>query len=585
MTSIGATEDHSVLSFLQLAVVVDDLALDGVATVPSSVQTPDELLIAEPETAQQGQPQDNDASDGAGDLLAEEAESTRLRTGALTEAFADLGVGCAVLAPDDAGEVTRARVQGLAARADILILDWVLEPLARSEDSGPDHDRTSRQLVAELLEFDSQLGGRLRLLCIYTGNPGVESIMDQLFDLMKAHAEHNPFFGEVRRDDGLRTISAAHVSILVLLKPTNPRHRTESTVSEEDLPRLLVSAFLQLSGDGLLPRLALAAVAAVRAHTHRMLARFPADLDPPFLSNRAITSPYDGEHFALHLIGDELASLMVASRVDESINQARVASRLQALLPASVPSRIVKGAGPAAITMDRQDAVRLLELGHEAAAPITLSTGKQWKNSGPSVTSLMVDPSSSPEAEGLRMDERFGVLSSLSRSPEHEGPLLTPPVLTLGSILRSRPLGARMPWSYWVCLQPSCDSVRLDVGTSIEFPLYPLTLNPAGGGCVVLAHEPSSGSVVHLALAKNTYLGKQSVVDVRGYPFEAGGNRVVEATWRGRPVGWHFMSNGRAFRWLGDMRLEQAQRLVGDIAQTLARRGLDEAEYSRLHKH
>jgi hypothetical protein len=564
------------LDFLQLAVIVDDRALDGpVAEAASELEVPEEFVAAE---------EDPEPATETADL----DDTTSLRTRRLTDAFADLSIGCAVLAPEDTSAKTRTRVRGLAARADILVLDWVLhQPATEEAESGPGHDRTSLTLIEELLQADADSGGRLRLLCIYTGSSSIDGILNQIEEVLRTHAETNLAFGTFEVDRANRTIRAAHMSVLILLKPTNPLAGSLPTTSEAELPKVLVAAFAALAGGGLLPQLALAAVSAVRTHTHRLVARFPAELDTAFLSHRALTSPYAAEQYALELVGDELSALLSASRVDKAVHARAVKQRLGQLFPTGVTTRAVNPK----LILSRAEALRLLGLGHDAATPVQKVGGgelsaKNITNNFATLGSLMFDQSVAGFDElALEREEDFGVLSCLSRSQQFEGRSLPPPVLTLGTVLRHRVPG-RGPaaWRHWICLQPGCDSVRLPPGKDISFPLFPLDVRLRDERCDLLIQSPDSAAVTHLGIRINEKSGKRSMVDLESFNFRPGAHGVVQAKWFAGPRGWHFRSNGGpVFHWLGQLRTGQSQRLVGDLASAFSRAGLDESEYVRKH--
>jgi hypothetical protein len=84
-------------------------------------------------------------------------------------------------------------------------------------------------------------------------------------------------------------------------------------VTKDALPARLIDEFVELAR-GLLANVALGSIAAVRDETHRVLARFHAGLDAPFLTHRLLlVTPDDAEGYVVDLW--ELSYSLFSSRV------------------------------------------------------------------------------------------------------------------------------------------------------------------------------------------------------------------------------------------------------------------------------
>jgi hypothetical protein len=132
---------------------------------------------------------------------------------------------------------------------------------------------------------------------------------------------------------------------------------------------------------------------------------------------------------------------------------------------------------------------------------------------------------------------------------------------------------------YLVCLQPRCDSVRLDVGTPRGFPFLPL--KTVGRGQQVrrdfVVAEPESRQLIRLQLTTKPF---HLVI----HQFMAGPQRYVQAE-RAGDAAWTFSDvAGQDFRWVAELKPEFAQRVAADLSAEIARVGLAESELVRLSR-
>lgn len=388
----------------------------------------------------------------------------------LVEQFADLGVACATLAPRETIGTDRDRVLDLAANTDIVILDWFLrDPGGRQGD----HDNqlhaqatNSRDLVRDIVEQDDSTGGRLRLLCIYTGNRYLVDTLEQV-----AGAVEEVLGDDVHRDrDGL-TVTAPHLRVVLLAKTTNGNEDVPR-IDEARLPGRLVDEFRAFAG-GLLRQVALDALAAFRDNAHRLLLRFPDSLDAPFLSHRALVGPSDAEDWAAQLITDEIAVLAGGPAVDgHLLSPGSVQRVIDTLLPASATDRrmLSSRTGTGTKPVDTALARRILEVGRRASATDLASASNSVREAlakAASIT-LLLGPGHQPQHldEAADLDDSLAAVSCLARDPRDPG--VKAPVLGLGRLLVDSE-------TCYLCLQPGCDSVRLWDEPTYSFPLLPLT--------------------------------------------------------------------------------------------------------------
>jgi hypothetical protein len=559
------------------ALLVDDLARSDVTQgAPlTPVATPAESLIfTDPDGVKdEADPSDQDPSEQGSD------EPHEINSAAVVDAFADLSVACAVLAPDGVTAGDRDRALALATTADIVIFDWLLVPsvgAAAPEASGPGLSRTSASLIKAVAQNDVASGGRLRLMCIYTGNADLGSIVRQVEGVLGEVFPSELILADVDRS----RVTAPNMLIVVVPKPRPENSAT--SVDEGSLPRLLVNEFNRFAADGLLPRVALGAISAVREGAHRVVARFDASMDPAYLSHRALVGQLNGEEFALRLIASELFTVLASAQVEEAVHQLQVDDEVDRYFETTtLPRKVLKGPNSSNTVDVTADSARdVLSVGCDRASlKLQLDGNPKSVKDYPSITSIAYDASDAVE-QASRADERLAMLSCLARSPEYDGPSLRPPVLALGSILRSRSdvSCASDIWDYWLCLQPLCDSVRL--GEPTQFPLLPLkdvSRKPtASFDFIVPQIKPESGpnEVVRLSTEGRRFR------DVKMVLFDPdAAERLVRSTWGTESPGWAFDGRDQTYTWLGDLRLDLAHRTASNVAVHMSRIGLDQSEY------
>ena len=141
------------------------------------------------------------------------------------------------------------------------------------------------------------------------------------------------------------------------------------------------------------------------------------------------------------------------------------------------------------------------------------------------------------------------------------------PHLTLGSIVLETRKGRSQ---YLLCMQPRCDSVRLDNARFFPFlPMKPVTGN---GECTFIIKE--KGKAIRLRLNSTPF-------EVRMIKFAPGTDRRIMAR-RGKN-GHYFKApeTKSTYRWVADLKPEHAQRVANMYAQKVSRVGLTESEWLR----
>jgi hypothetical protein len=128
---------------------------------------------------------------------------------------------------------------------------------------------------------------------------------------------------------------------------------------------------------------------------------------------------------------------------------------------------------------------------------------------------------------------------------------------------------------FFICVQPACDSVRLDPDQETAFPFLSLG-SPVKERVDLVVPHPTSGEWIPLALDRKP----SSLAMIR---FQPTSNRVVPAYKSGK--GYRFRSTTRfSYQWVADLKPEFAHRVTNELAQQFSRIGLDEPELLRLSR-
>lgn len=539
MTTAFVTHIENVVAdFLETALVVDDEGLPRTTApidtdVPVAVRSREDLTLVEP-------PPD--------DVAAAEVQHP-LGTKQLTDAFADIGIVCGVLAPAKEDEIQQ-RLLKAAKRADLVVLDWDLH-----RDGGA----RARDLIKALLDQDASAERRrLRVIAIYTGQPGLASIIDQVRKALGASKS-------LLAPDGM-SLTSENVRIVAFSKPLGEPTSNAREIPESELPARLASEFAQLTS-GLVPGVALAALAAVRNETHRLLEALSSDMDLGYLGHRVASSfPEDAEEHLVDIVSAEIGSVLsdgaVGANADVSVIRAWLEDARADSPPLDCGSALKK---PRKIRDADIDRMLTIGLGRDEALggyddqDLSKNLLRTVRRQGAHLfTNSSAEADASSDVFALRM-----ATHTLYRRPTR--------VLQLGTVVLYND-------HFLVCVQPRCDSVRIDPAEPRSFPFLPFVVandDETEHGYVV--EHPDKNGLVRLRLSSKP-------LAIRTFTFASDASHSVRA--REIKGSWNFYTTGnRRFRWVADLKPVFSQRVAVDLAAELARVGLNESELVRLSKN
>jgi len=508
--------------YLHSAVILDDEAEFPPANEEPNVLTPPEIGSSQGGDTE-SQPKTPDHS---------------LNAKLLIDSFADQGLVCSVFKPSEGGQYAE-RIQNIATKADIVILDWTLfrEAVSNPDDIGNE----TLKLIGDILQKDAEGNrDRSRLIAIYTAQPGLESIADKVGSWLEGTG-HN-----VSRSG--TTITSGRLRISVFSK---------SEVLVNDLPDLLITDFAAMI-EGLLPNVAMSGLAALRESTHQLLGRFSASLDPGYLGHRVLLpDPQDAEDHLVFALGSEIMAILEDDRSGKhaGIEEARVwISEAPAKydFDLSEPIQPPNGRSPESWYGD------LLEFGIYGIdeSEVYGLKGRLRREATEAFTKNAED--------ALMVNRRFQSLLSLKT-----GHSATPPQLKLGTIVSF--IGPRGEDEYYICIQPKCDSTRLKNNTS--FPLLKL-----------LESEKVEEFVIPGKLADSWVNCRASnkPQDIRMVEFRPDAFPPGEVTGKMDGDECFFDSVDGRFKFHAQLKDEHAQRTANAIAAALSRPGPDDSEWLRI---
>jgi hypothetical protein len=557
--------EKGIRNFVQTAVVIDnearlDFGSSRIADATPRVAVPPPVSVLESVVAPlTGEKNDAQPQSEDGNGTKEDAKAAHeLDAKALTDAFHNIEVVCGLYKPVP-GEESVGLATKAARHADVVVLDWYLEP--NSNDSSK-----AKEVIRSILRQDYQEKGRLRLIAIYTGAPGLDQLAKEVFGDLQADPNLKDTFQLSQNPDAL---TRGDVRICFFNKPHTIGVPAGDVVLEADLPSRVIREFAVVT-EGVLATFAVNAIAAVRRATHHVISLFRKELDGAYLAHRCrLQQPEEAEEFVSDLIGEELRNVIALAGVaDESVGSGTLEAWVDHVTTNNGHTFRNFKANEQYETTAIKD---ILRNGLDAAKKSF--TGKKLRD----IESVFYRS----RFEAWQRNLEFARLTNLKR--EGSGRTRLPdkwrPSLSLGSILkalRTRPETEKeqeryedLPFDYFVCVQPGCHSVRLKGETA--FPCQTASWNEEKFNLVV-----RDNTKCDLPLLVG-WKPREAVL----LRFEPEGDGSVRAS--PSEEGFVFTDKrGRRFLWLADLKDLKAQRSASELAQFIHTAAVDDLEWLRL---
>lgn len=566
-----------VQEFLQTVVVVDDQARlsndDRIGTLPENIPS----SLQEPIYANSF---DSEEDLGAITDVAENLHP--LNAKALNDSFAEKGLVCAILRPGpDEVEISDSpslentnliygKTLQAAKRADLVILDWNIYG---------HYGEVTKQIISEIVQHDIA-EERLRLIAIYTGEPDLENYIHQVAESLNGNSDieclvaykHEKFM-----------LTCGPVKIIVLGKKdvlvgAVPEEYSNNFATVEELPGLLIDIFTN-ENMGLLSNVCLTSIASIRKKTHKLLGKFNPDLDAAYLTHRLLLKhPKESEQHLIPLITEEILAILqdnevgklanineiqkwfeykscaidFRSRADLGRNSTQCANTLTNLLNHGLNDRSLAGQ---------------LKKVQNYFTPLLDQNHKSYLTKLNALTDLF----SSNGTHGEKIDSEFSRLTKLRT--RYSSPL---PRMTLGTIVKAYDNG--IP-TYYLCIQPRCDSVRVS-SKGKSFLFLKMTTPPPGNRFDLIIEDSSN------AIKLNYNIRSESIMTFFMKP-PSGKDEINASEESGKFI---FPAKikipGRTphdyqLIWVADLKPDQAQLVANKVSAQLSRVGLNDYEWLR----
>nr|WP_320116823.1 response regulator receiver domain [uncultured Desulfuromonas sp.] len=555
---------NAVRKFVMNAVVIDNQPVLSNKSTPSlaakTAEVVDDGMGGEPATPKP-ESQEVDSTGEAGTEESQDLSAHDLNIRVVSDAFAKEQIACAFVLPDDDEIDSDSKAQRIIAasrQSDMIVIDWYLQ------DKDPS---LTLRVLEKIAEEDAKENGRLRLICVYTGQPS--SFFEQITKDVVAAFKKGGLPPE-KIDEKKGWAKGNNFCFLVL-------NKTE--VQGEELPDKLLEAMTDLS-EGLLPSFALAAVAAVRRNMHHIATRFSSDLDMAFVANRLITDPPgDVAELIRELFVSECDTALGLEKVADNYLEKNQISKW--LDKHNQPKRRETYGGKKGndISVDRAFIDGLLNKGiRQGKVEIEGVGEKSFKEDYRRKVTFGLHGS---KEKAIESETDFSRFASLKREAFGSTKLLSQegwvPSLSLGTVLRvdsEKP--DEVPHKYYYCLTPACDTLRLQ-GEKRTFMMLELE-EPDGNPNLIIKEIDA---VKKLRIVPKPY-------NIRSFVFK--GDDVtgrVQATPTDKDSNHsHFIfsttDNEYEFLWLAEVRRNRANRDMADLNREWLRLGIYELEYLRL---
>jgi hypothetical protein len=566
--------------FLQSVVAVDD----NIRFEPRPVAGDDELI--EPDDIDLGELEADDAGQQAAAPLSHE-----LYYQDLSHEFASKGIICGGFAPEGDVDSSLQAVVNTSKNADITILDWQIEI------AGPD-GKFATDTILKISEVDISEGGRTRLICIYTAenaNDVADTLIKSLVSLQSKLEENTITFG---------LPELTHWKIEVVNKADK---------QEIDLCDFLIESFTQLT-TGLLSNAVVSSIATIRDNTHNFLHKFNSTLDTAYISHvlGLISSPKmrDQAHdvafdYAVELISEELKStLQINEKVKKSLSKNIISCWPDFVAEKEQednPTFIMKLSGGETLSFNKawmkhllaatdlqdtlnkigmeagQKKVELLEKTSQKLANESDHTKMEPilnKSGAIKVTEKKPKPTKRFESEAIQLsihqacEKPLLDLCSIENTRRCQNtPLHKVPSLKQGTVIKNS------DDSYFLCIQPLCDSVRLNGVTSFTFIKIDEVTSPRAK----FSHVLKKSDKTHLKL-----LISCKATTVRTFDFEPSlDDKVVLSTKETDKYYFEEVTDKIKFEWYGEFKQSITQAIVNNLAAQISRVGNDSFEWLR----
>ena len=454
----------------------------------------------------------------------------------------------------------QSEVYKLCSSADVIIVDWDLYG-----DSG----EKATILVGSLVEQSMvEIPYQLRLVLIYTLEVNLRSVADKIYDDLLGRLSEDDVAVDPQSEGLVLTTENARVVVLGKREGTTLDQFSDYWVPERALATRTIKEFSQLAS-GLLQGVVLRGIANLRKNNRRIIARFSKDLDIAFLTHSALLLPDEAFGQIIPLLTDELRAVLEDMLGESPLGKAIDVKEILN----DWCDKHWKINNDAELNIG--DGANGLEFVKDVfcnGPAIKKDYSKVQKSQIPGLTKS----NKWDEKKCDKLSEYLLGNCGVKHCHEKLGSLMSQRVkydnagrsLHLGVIVRELADKER----YLLCLQPVCDSVRIDSkGRAFMFCVLK---EPKAGKPFTHCVMDGGGNVIKLE-----YKSKVSGVFVSN--FKPGTDAVCAD--KNDTNRFIFKDEkGKDYEWIAELKTEHAQRAAEQFGRELSRVGLTESEWLRI---
>lgn len=552
-----------VCDFLNNVIAIDDNLFFDESKDYLEIQ--DDFDIPEGQESGLGQSVENDSENTATQIA---SFTHPLNYQSLSLAFSEYGINCCAFKPDNVKlgtiEAAAERIQKSTKRADITILDWSMD-----EKFGCNSGTLAKLSIEKILLADKAMHGRLRLIIVYTGEPDPIGIAEDIYKKMLSLDKDAILDGQTIN---FTSSDFEFCQITVIGKD----YEADALRDE------VIALFTELT-IGLLSNATLSAIGELRDRTHHILHAFNKHLDPAYLSHviGLLSSPQVREKsheiafdYATDLISEEFKSnLQISHIIKNNLGIDRLNEWIDYINIDNQPNFFeIKVGESQKVGIDSTRLKNLIDYTTEDKLIETLTskpvivkkdskTLENFSKKAIHISLKEIDHLSHETLSAVECKRRD--LSSLK-----PGTVL--PTVKQGSIVEHNQ-------SYYVCMQPLCDSVRINSHTNFIFlriesvdgqKKFTHVLRDIDGKFLKFNIKPGSKDIYIFKLAPDPQTNTIKVVNEEG-------QYIVR----------HRKEDGQdsPLLWLGELKANVAQSIANKLAEQISRVGLDTNEWLRRH--
>ncbi|MGA9046178.1 response regulator receiver domain [Sulfuricurvum sp.] len=424
----------------------------------------------------------------------------------IIDTFMQKGIVCSVIKCEESTfDAQRSNYLKLMKKADIIVLDW---------DLFSDGGEKIVGIIKDLMSADEQLH-ELRSIVVYTANDleTVKARFETEGLTFEDYLSHNKRYTAI-------SLWNKNSSIISSDRKANFTEIVDKCIDE------FTETF-----HGIVPNVAMAAIAEVRKNTHKFLGKLNQSLDPAYLSHRSLLeTPDEAEEHLEEIIIDEIDSILKTNKVGEN-------AKFEIIQHANILQNK---------TYRSKDFKKCIENGTEKEYIKGKNTTQKKADLAADVKECFTSKWFDNVELSNKSETDYAVISSQISNygkPSH---------LTLGVIVEFEN-------NKYLCLQPRCDSVRLKRKTEFIF----VKLTPDENIFDVILNDGSKFKLQY-GLKNRQYFSFT--------PNE--NNKVMFSDFKN-------IQETKEFKYITTLKKSHAQRIANEFSAYISRIGLNESEYIR----